>query len=274
MTLSIQGPPITFTFRPGSWTQFYLFYLNQSSFQGLGGDKFPNSWSFVWLPGRTQPCCTTTGLFLRTTMSALHIDFFRMMKKWTSSLVCLKMTGGEKRQYLCFYSSSMGLMMPPNSKSISDLLLFHFFSEVELSETCFSLISLLFRELRNLVVEMVLATDMSCHFQQIKAMKSFLQQPEVWVIHITSVSVDVCWCLLYTGQNKFSNSSKRKLFIKAPLWPYQKQQTFYFLIYWHAFVYFCIQFPVKGMFLKSFNQTFIIFWSIEQQIVDTNNVFP
>uniref|UniRef100_A0AAR2JSU4 Phosphodiesterase n=1 Tax=Pygocentrus nattereri TaxID=42514 RepID=A0AAR2JSU4_PYGNA len=35
-----------------------------------------------------------------------------------------------------------------------------------------------FRELRALVVEMVLATDMSCHFQQIKAMKNFLQQPE------------------------------------------------------------------------------------------------
>ncbi|XP_059391143.1 dual specificity calcium/calmodulin-dependent 3',5'-cyclic nucleotide phosphodiesterase 1A-like isoform X3 [Carassius carassius] len=35
------------------------------------------------------------------------------------------------------------------------------------------------RELRALVVEMVLATDMSCHFQQIKAMKNFLQQPEV-----------------------------------------------------------------------------------------------
>ncbi|TSK34886.1 Calcium/calmodulin-dependent 3',5'-cyclic nucleotide phosphodiesterase 1C [Bagarius yarrelli] len=34
------------------------------------------------------------------------------------------------------------------------------------------------REFRTLVVEMVLATDMSCHFQQIKAMKNFLQQPE------------------------------------------------------------------------------------------------
>ncbi|XP_040922257.1 calcium/calmodulin-dependent 3',5'-cyclic nucleotide phosphodiesterase 1C [Toxotes jaculatrix] len=34
------------------------------------------------------------------------------------------------------------------------------------------------RELRTLVVEVVLATDMSCHFQQIKAMKSLLQQPE------------------------------------------------------------------------------------------------
>ncbi|XP_029385541.1 calcium/calmodulin-dependent 3',5'-cyclic nucleotide phosphodiesterase 1A-like [Echeneis naucrates] len=34
------------------------------------------------------------------------------------------------------------------------------------------------RELRSLVVEVVLATDMSCHFQQIKIMKSLLQQPE------------------------------------------------------------------------------------------------
>ncbi|XP_066484997.1 dual specificity calcium/calmodulin-dependent 3',5'-cyclic nucleotide phosphodiesterase 1C isoform X2 [Tiliqua scincoides] len=34
------------------------------------------------------------------------------------------------------------------------------------------------REFRTLVVEMVLATDMSCHFQQIKAMKNALQQPE------------------------------------------------------------------------------------------------
>ncbi|XP_056277694.1 dual specificity calcium/calmodulin-dependent 3',5'-cyclic nucleotide phosphodiesterase 1C isoform X1 [Pseudoliparis swirei] len=33
-------------------------------------------------------------------------------------------------------------------------------------------------ELRALVVEMVLATDMSCHFQQVKTMKNFLQQPE------------------------------------------------------------------------------------------------
>lgn len=33
---------------------------------------------------------------------------------------------------------------------------------------------------------MVLATDMSCHFQQIKAMKSLLQQPEGWVGHFSS----------------------------------------------------------------------------------------
>ncbi|XP_015214559.1 dual specificity calcium/calmodulin-dependent 3',5'-cyclic nucleotide phosphodiesterase 1A isoform X2 [Lepisosteus oculatus] len=34
------------------------------------------------------------------------------------------------------------------------------------------------RELRTLVIEMVLCTDMSCHFQQIKTMKNVLQQPE------------------------------------------------------------------------------------------------
>uniref|UniRef100_A0A3B5MTX1 Phosphodiesterase n=1 Tax=Xiphophorus couchianus TaxID=32473 RepID=A0A3B5MTX1_9TELE len=34
------------------------------------------------------------------------------------------------------------------------------------------------RSLRALVIEMVLATDMSCHFQQVKAMKNYLQQPE------------------------------------------------------------------------------------------------
>lgn len=34
------------------------------------------------------------------------------------------------------------------------------------------------RELRALVIEMVLATDMSCHFQQVKSMKTALQQLE------------------------------------------------------------------------------------------------
>lgn len=37
-----------------------------------------------------------------------------------------------------------------------------------------------FRELRALVIEMVLATDMSCHFQQVKSMKTALQQLERW----------------------------------------------------------------------------------------------
>lgn len=36
----------------------------------------------------------------------------------------------------------------------------------------------LLRELRALVIEMVLATDMSCHFQQVKTMKTALQQLE------------------------------------------------------------------------------------------------
>lgn len=34
------------------------------------------------------------------------------------------------------------------------------------------------REFRNLVIDMVLATDMSYHFQQIKNMKNLLNMPE------------------------------------------------------------------------------------------------
>lgn len=36
-----------------------------------------------------------------------------------------------------------------------------------------------FREFRSLVIDMVLATDMSCHFQQIKAAKALLTVPEL-----------------------------------------------------------------------------------------------
>lgn len=38
-----------------------------------------------------------------------------------------------------------------------------------------------FRELRNVVIEIVLATDMSTHFVQIKTMKNMLSLPEGWV---------------------------------------------------------------------------------------------
>lgn len=48
------------------------------------------------------------------------------------------------------------------------------------------------RELRALVVEMVLATDMSCHFQQVKAMKNFLQQPEGSVSLLSTRSKRLC----------------------------------------------------------------------------------
>uniref|UniRef100_A0A3Q4HJJ9 Calcium/calmodulin-dependent 3',5'-cyclic nucleotide phosphodiesterase 1C-like n=1 Tax=Neolamprologus brichardi TaxID=32507 RepID=A0A3Q4HJJ9_NEOBR len=60
------------------------------------------------------------------------------------------------------------------------------------------------RELRALVVDMVLATDMSCHFQQIKAMKSFLQQSEAidkpkalsLLLHTADISHPAkCWDL-------------------------------------------------------------------------------
>ena len=42
---------------------------------------------------------------------------------------------------------------------------------------CFLLLNC-FREFRNLVIDMVLATDMSYHFQQIKNMKNLLSMPE------------------------------------------------------------------------------------------------
>lgn len=67
--------------------------------------------------------------------------------------------------------------------------------------------SLLFssRELRALVVEMVLATDMSCHFQQVKAMKNFLQQPEgsVAISFITVYNVRPCPCNLHTHYPRY-----------------------------------------------------------------------
>jgi len=36
-----------------------------------------------------------------------------------------------------------------------------------------------FRLVRGLIIDMVLATDMSCHFEQIKNMKNLLLSPEV-----------------------------------------------------------------------------------------------
>ena len=38
-----------------------------------------------------------------------------------------------------------------------------------------------YREFRSLVIDMVLSTDMSCHFQQIKAAKNLLAAPELSV---------------------------------------------------------------------------------------------
>lgn len=59
-----------------------------------------------------------------------------------------------------------------------------------------------FRDLRSLVVEMVLATDMSCHFEQIKVMKSLLQQPEAWVLQLPADAVPTC---THWNANKISN---------------------------------------------------------------------
>lgn len=41
-----------------------------------------------------------------------------------------------------------------------------------------------FREFRNMVIEIVLATDMSTHFVQIKTMKNMLSLPEGYAINL------------------------------------------------------------------------------------------
>lgn len=50
-----------------------------------------------------------------------------------------------------------------------------------------------YREFRGLVIDMVLATDMSCHFQQIKAAKSLLTLPEL--------RQETTSCIFYVGSN-------------------------------------------------------------------------
>lgn len=42
-----------------------------------------------------------------------------------------------------------------------------------------------YREFRTLVIDMVLATDMSCHFQQIKVAKSSISSPDPWYLKMT-----------------------------------------------------------------------------------------
>ena len=52
---------------------------------------------------------------------------------------------------------------------------------------------------------MVLATDMSCHFQQVKVMKSLLQQPETWVLDFTSESVAMLiWKIFINSDSDYS----------------------------------------------------------------------
>ncbi|XP_061877808.1 dual specificity calcium/calmodulin-dependent 3',5'-cyclic nucleotide phosphodiesterase 1C-like isoform X2 [Entelurus aequoreus] len=76
------------------------------------------------------------------------------------------------------------------------------------------------RELRNLVVEMVLATDMSSHFQQIKAMKNALQQHEVidkpkalsLLLHTADISHPAkCWDL----HHRWTTSLLEEFFIQG-----------------------------------------------------------
>jgi len=63
------------------------------------------------------------------------------------------------------------------------------------------------RELRALVIEIVLATDMSFHFQQVKNMKNLLSMPEKSV-----VSFCACHSVLYINFS-FRYLLNRLLFI-------------------------------------------------------------
>lgn len=114
---------------------------------------------------QTRPSCTTTAQCWKATTSVPRTVSCRTTMKWTSSTTCPKTTGGRwawrERRNFCTWSRKISY-----SLHRTRLFVYSFMSD------CPS------RELRALVVEMVLATDMSCHFQQVKAMKNFLQQPE------------------------------------------------------------------------------------------------
>lgn len=83
---------------------------------------------------------------------------------------------------------------------------------------CFSFLAPLImmpskREFRALVIEMVLATDMSCHFQQIKAMKNALQQPEGWVTsQHCSERLHFSWCFAIVFDFKSTSPDVLALF--------------------------------------------------------------
>jgi len=60
-----------------------------------------------------------------------------------------------------------------------------------------------YREFRNLVIEMVLATDMSCHFQQIKTMKSLLNHADLNVDKHLAMNLVLHCCDISHPAKKF-----------------------------------------------------------------------
>jgi len=62
-----------------------------------------------------------------------------------------------------------------------------------------------YREFRSLVIDMVLATDMTCHFQQIKSAKSLLSLPELRYFFRKPISI-IWWLAVVVIHEKFKSS--------------------------------------------------------------------
>lgn len=114
------------------------------------------SWWYVCLSGPRWPFCTMTGLFWRTIMWALPTGWW-WRRIWTFLSIWTRMTGGDKEIHHAWPEAHS------NHRTNNFDCIYGFFFD---------------RELRTLVVEMVMSTDMSCHFQQIKTMKNALTQTD------------------------------------------------------------------------------------------------
>lgn len=129
----------------------------------------------VCLSGRRWPFCTTTGRCWRTITSAPPTGWWQR-RTWTSWSTWTRTTGGSPR--------------PDQLIRLRAERAEHHWPWWLISDWLCVLIT--GRELRSLVIEMVMSTDMSCHFQQIKTMRNALTQ--------THGSVPQCglWTLVFT----------------------------------------------------------------------------
>lgn len=111
-------------------------------------------WCYTCFSGQRWPFCTMTGRCWRTTTWARPTGWWQR-RTWTYLSTWTRMTGGEKNTAEAH----------SNDAVIKWFWLYFCFLGGR-------------RELRTLVIEMVMSTDMSCHFQQIKTMKSALSQTD------------------------------------------------------------------------------------------------
>ncbi|XP_048451579.1 dual specificity Calcium/calmodulin-dependent 3',5'-cyclic nucleotide phosphodiesterase 1C-like [Rhincodon typus] len=103
------------------------------------------------------------------------IDVLKNVDKWTFNVFALNQASGEHALKFIVYDLFTRYDLISRFKTQQHTLVSTQLTRLcneEMSKDSDS------QELRALVIEMVLATDMSCHFQQVKAMKNALQQPE------------------------------------------------------------------------------------------------